>query len=201
MCGGMHKKYINAACRFVAIYFGVPIRVIGYHMPVQTLLKTAVAMTALLCLALFLPQAEAASSAFITQVKAQRPDVKWDADSQIVEDFNGDGKLDFALLGYGKDNVSKDLAVVAVWLEKPGKKTDIQYLVFGIEAGRQDAVCAMPVKLSSEKFDCTNSDSNQRLPGCRKSKHARGLNLRGGDCDAIHLYLNHISQEMSWWRN
>jgi len=152
-------------------------------------------------LAFFASAAEAATSAFITQVKAQRPDVRWDTDSQIVEDFNGDGKLDFALLGYAKDAIGKDLAVVALKIEKPDKKPDVQFLVFGIEAGRQGAVCAMPVKLSSEKFDCTNADSTQKLPGCRKSKHARGLNLSGGDCDAIHLYLNHISQEMSWWRN
>lgn len=123
-----------------------------------------------------------------------RPDVRWDRDTLVVGDFNGDGKSDFAMVGYKNEGLV--LAVRSSSAKKHTYRNDFQG--FGIGPSIQAAICEAPAKLIVEKQFCR--PVNEPLPGCRPSKVAKSLSLSGGECDSIHLFWNHKRNLMEWWR-
>ncbi len=78
----------------------------------------------------------------------------------------------------------------------------MQTLSFGVDPGRQDAVCSLPVTLDVEPLHCTpGTFGPQSLEGCKALPRAHGLALGDGKCDSIHLYWNHARQQVWWWRS
>lgn len=142
---------------------------------------------------LALPQICSASEDFLATLTRAHPEIKWEKSSLITADFNGDKLKDSAALGYK----NKDQVLIGILMGhlKNGKP---QLLPFGIGAGIQEAICALPATLSAEPLECTAEDSP--LPGCKQLAGAKGLFLSGGECDPIHLYWNHLTKQMDWWR-
>jgi hypothetical protein len=56
----------------------------------------------------------------------------------------------------------------------------------------------LPAELSASPVMCNPMDDS--LPGCKEFPGTVSLSLRGGDCDAIHMYWDHGAGQMAWWR-
>jgi hypothetical protein len=129
---------------------------------------------------------------FIAALQKDRPDIRWDRATLVEKDFDGDGALDAALIGYSKAGV-----VLAVRLD--GIKQPIQYLEFRTGQS-QDGVCATPVKLVAYPLSC-EQDGGGQLPGCVGSPHASALSIDDEACDPVNVYWNRDQHHMTWWRN
>ena len=105
-----------------------------------------------------------------------------------------DGKSNSAaLLGYGSAKI-----YVAVFRGPASRKSKPRILEFGVGAGQQAAVCAVPARLEVEKLRC--DPMGDALPGCRPSQNAQHLVVRGGECDPIVVYWDHKAGGPGWWR-
>ena len=127
-------------------------------------------------------------------IAAADPSVRWDRDTLVAGDFNADGRPDFTIVGYKGEVLV--LAIRASSAKDRAYRNDFQN--FGIDPSIQAALCEAPAKLSVGEQFCRPMD--EPLSGCRESKIARSLILSGGDCDSIHLFWNHQTHRMEWWR-
>ncbi|MCE5233527.1 MAG: hypothetical protein ABFC67_10630 [Mizugakiibacter sp.] len=120
---------------------------------------------------------------------------QWDQHAVRV-DLDADGATDFALLGRSATEV------VAAYAKGPLTKfSRATILRFPVDAGRQDAVCDAAVALRAE--DTTYEPGEEEipvLPGFRRIAGPHGLVLEDGVCDSIHLYWDHASHRLRWWR-
>jgi hypothetical protein len=129
------------------------------------------------------------------QFEKSKPGVRWDRATLVDGDFNGDGSRDYAMVGYQGER-SIVLAVRAS--SGPDRTYRNDFQAFGIGPSIQAAICGAPAVLEVEQQFCRPMDED--LPGCKPSKAANSLTLRGGDCDAIHLFWNHKNNRLEWWR-
>ena len=122
----------------------------------------------------------------------------WDDASSVVADINCDGVQDMAKIGYLDSEV-----VLSVTL---GDSNQEHSLTFGIGSSmRQDALCGTSVQLSRETPPRNNEDTFVNGLGTVPEGHIDqegcfDLKLSGGECDAIHIYWNHSTHRLSWWR-
>lgn len=116
----------------------------------------------------------------------------------VVADINCDGAHDQAKLENKGSNV-----VVSVVMGGTGVE---HALTFGIDQGtRQDSLCGTPVSLSAEAPPQDNDDIfvyglGEVPDGHSHAANCHDLRLSGGECDAIHIYWNHRTDGLSWWR-
>jgi hypothetical protein len=109
-------------------------------------------------------------------------------------DLDGDGAPESIRL-------VQENAQVSITVEGQSVTDGSQTLTFGVDPARQDAVCTLPVTLTPAASDCApEALGAQTLPGCVVKPTARGLTLSDGQCDAIHLYWNHDTRGLAWWR-
>lgn len=109
-------------------------------------------------------------------------------------DLDGDGTPESIRL-------VQEATQVRITIEGNSVAQSAQTLSFGVDPGRQDAVCALPVTLTPATSDCApEALGAQALPGCMARPAARSLTLSDGQCDAIHLYWNHDTRGLAWWR-
>lgn len=143
-----------------------------------------------------LSHADPSPGALLAADRIERADAstRWDRQTLVEGDFNGDGRPDYAMVGYKGEALV--LAIRASSATGRKYRTDMQR--FGIGPSIQAAICEAPATLSVGEQFCSPMD--EPLPGCRSSKAARSLNLSGGDCDSIHLFWNHKTNRMEWWR-
>jgi len=132
----------------------------------------------------------------LERLSEARPNVRWDAKSGLRADFDCDGRPDQAFLGRNAGRVY--VGVVRAAAQKP------EILDFAVDASIQEAICGEPAELVVESLDYDpmeavgSIDRFQRSRRCRC--RCRGLELSGGECDSIHLFWNHASNRLDWWR-
>ncbi|MDC8784798.1 hypothetical protein [Roseateles koreensis] len=122
-----------------------------------------------------------------------KPSIRWDSASAVAGDFDGRSSRGGAMLGYAGSKV-----YLAIQAGSRGKSLRYQYLEFGVGPGAQAAICSAPAKLEVYPLECSMEEGE--LPGCKATKGASGLSIVDGDCDSIHLYWDHVSNRMQWWR-
>jgi len=119
--------------------------------------------------------------------------VKWDMASMVCLDIDGDGITDRAVLGYRDGQI-----LVAVRRGPLKHRVALQTLGFGIDPNVQEAICALPAKLTEDELVCTTEAGP--LPGCKPRRGAKALTLNDNRCDPIHLYWSHKHGALAWWR-
>ena len=114
----------------------------------------------------------------------------------VLADLDGDGiseRIEMRTLG-------KELQIK---VNVGSLKKESQVLSFGIDPSRQDAVCSLPVELTTTPSDCTpdafGTDS-EPLEGCKASARSQDVMLSDDNCDPIVLYWNHDTRKVWWWR-
>jgi hypothetical protein len=135
------------------------------------------------------PTSVSASQA-LEELSKAHPSIKWDRDSMVCADFDGDKHVDQAVIG-----LNEKMIFVAIRSKALSKS---QVLEFSVGRGIQAAICELPAKLEIDTLECQMEDG--ALPGCKASKLAKSLDLIDGQCDSIHMYWNHKKNAMVWWR-
>jgi len=122
-------------------------------------------------------------------------EIKWDESSTVRADVNCDGIPDTAKLGYIENRVR--LTVIF-----GGDSMSSQSIEFGLGmSDYQDALCGTDAKLSIEDMDYDLIEIFGENPGgFEKSKTCSGLNIRAGECDSMHIFWNHNTRHINWWR-
>ena len=120
--------------------------------------------------------------------------IKWDESSIVKADIDCDGLLDEAKLGYIENRVR--LAVTF------GAKRAAQTIEFGLgESGYQSSLCGTIAVLKVEDMDYDLKEIFSENPeGFKQSKTRKGLNVSAGDCDSMHIFWNHKTNHINWWR-
>lgn len=131
--------------------------------------------------------------ALLDRLRHEHHGVRWDPDSGVAADLDGDGRADAAVLGVAGERV-----IVAVGTTPIGVEMRVQYLEFPVSGSAALGVCRLPVRLVREPQACALDDAP--LPGCRMLPGAAGLALEDGECDAVHLYWDHDAQRVAVWR-
>ena len=116
------------------------------------------------------------------------PNVKWQPKTVVIADFTCRGKKEQAILGSNSTDI-----VVAVFVKGTSQRPEIlQY-----SAKVRNAASA---ELTIEDQDYNPRDEiGVDLPGFRRSKTCKGLNLTDGRSDSAHIYWNHEAQRFDDW--
>jgi hypothetical protein len=116
------------------------------------------------------------------------PDVAWRPKSVLAGDFSCHGRTEHAILG-----VTAKEIVIAIFLNGLAKKPEV--LRYSAEA--RDPSRA---KLTIEDLDYDPKEPlGQDLPGFRRSRTCKGLNLSDGLIDSAHIFWNHDTKQFDDW--
>lgn len=127
------------------------------------------------------PSVQAAAAKYV-------PGISWRAKSVVSGDFSCRGRTESAILG-----ASESWIVVAVFLNGLNHKP--QVLEYSTRA--RNAASAI-LEIESLDFD-REKELGYALPGFRRSKTCKGLNLSDGRSDSAHIYWNHEARRFDDW--
>ncbi|MES2676260.1 MAG: hypothetical protein V4660_18625 [Pseudomonadota bacterium] len=119
-------------------------------------------------------------------------------DTAISADINCDGKTDVAKLEY----INKEVKITLT----EGDSGKSSYLIFGLEHKEgQESFCGKNIELS--KFETIPNNSPEFIQGLgavpeghESKKGCFEISLSDGMCDSIHVYWNHKTNKLSYWR-
>jgi hypothetical protein len=161
----------------------------------MTLLKAAVAalfMTAILSPPCYADQ----KSDAVKALQKAYPKLKWQADSAVIVDINADGIKDVAVLGYAGKT-----AAVGICLGSKTKLDQAKILEFSRGGQEQRGMCGKTAKLLVEKQSEAPKEAVEEFPeGYRICRKCFEIAVDDGLCDPIHIYWNHKTKELDWWR-
>ncbi len=142
---------------------------------------------------LFLTLALAASNVTAKPLKPLTQGGSWDVSGARMADVTCDGRPDIIMTGHA----GKTLLVSVV---PGGRKNRAFDFSFGIDSGRQDAVCALPVHIVTEKLTCED-DEYGHLEGCRPMRRCMMFAVADGLCDSLWFYWNAKARRIDWYRH
>jgi hypothetical protein len=113
---------------------------------------------------------------------------------KVEADINCDGNLDSASIVQTENRVT-----LSVTLSDGSKSNELS---FGLgKSGYQDALCGNVASLELEELPENISEELGENPiGYKALKNCSGLNLNAGECDSIHVFWNHETKMINWWR-
>jgi hypothetical protein len=115
------------------------------------------------------------------------PDVTWRPKSVLTADFSCRGRREQAILGV----TSKEI-VVAVFLNGTNAKPEVlRYSAAVRDAGQ--------AKLTFESLNFDPDQDTGPLPGFKRSRTCKGLNLSDDQTDSAHIYRNHDAKRFDDW--
>jgi hypothetical protein len=115
------------------------------------------------------------------------PEVSWRAASIVSADFTCRGRQEQAILG----TTSKEI-LIAVFINGVGQTPE----VLRYSSAVRDARTA---KLTIESLDYDPTEDIGELPGFRRSRTCKGLNLTDERIDSAHIYWNHVAKRFGDW--
>ena len=121
-------------------------------------------------------------------------EVKWDPATIVRADVDCDGVEDKGQLGY----IGKSVRLTVTL----GATQATQFLEFGLgDSMAQDSLCGTDAKLEIEDMDYDLIEAFGENPeGFQQSKTCKGLRVMGGECDSMHIFWNHATKNINWWR-
>ena len=151
------------------------------------LLVLSVALAA--CVACATGQGRGTPRTALDVLQRRDPTVKWNANSLIQADLDGDGVPDYALSGLGKERVVVGLVHGPLAAGSPAWT-----LEFPWNGGGEDALCSRDARIAPEPLDDTASARTGR------PVKGTGINLHDDKCDAFHIFWNPEKKKFEWWR-
>lgn len=134
-------------------------------------------------------------SSVIFSVFSFAEEITWVENSQLMVDVNCDGNKDHTMIGYHGSNVIVKTKISGSNIEST--------LTFGIgEPNRQDALCGTEVTLSSYESSTEGLIEifGEAFPEYKEGPGCYDLYIQAGECDSIHMYWNHTTNQLNWWR-
>jgi hypothetical protein len=112
----------------------------------------------------------------------------------VAADIDCDGVEDTARMEYVEDRVRVTVTLAAT-------KTS-QSLDFGLgDSMAQESLCGTVATLEIEDMDYDLVEALGENPeGFRQSKTCKGLRLADENCDSMHMFWNHETKHIDWWR-
>ena len=112
----------------------------------------------------------------------------------IKADIDCDGVEDTAQMDYVEDRVRVTVTFAATKAS--------QSLEFGLgNSGAQESLCGTAATLEIEDMDYDLIEAFGENPeGFRQSKTCKGLSLTDDECDSMHIFWNHETKHIDWWR-
>jgi len=135
-----------------------------------------------------LPQVVTGQEALIRAATRYFPGVNWRPGSVVLADFTCVGHKQQAILGINSTEI-----VIAIFINGPGSQPKVL---------RYSAKSRNPAHatLTAEGLDYDpTEDPGYELPGFRRSKSCKGLNLSDGETDSAHIYWNYASRQFNDW--
>ena len=124
------------------------------------------------------------------------PKYKWQSNSIVYLDINADGFKDVAVLGYADKS-----AAVGVFFGSSAKSNQTKILEFARGGQEQRGMCSKTAKLLVEKQSNHPKEATEEFPeGYRICKRCFEIAVDDGLCDPIHIYWNHKTKALDWWR-
>ena len=125
-------------------------------------------------------------TAVASAAKKFLPGVTWQAQSVIAADFTCDGRVDQAILGLDPKDI-----VIAIFIQGLGTAPEVS------RSGerRRELVKIRVESLDYDPKEVVEDD----LPGFRRSKSCKGINLYDDLVDSLHLYWNHTAKRFDGW--
>ena len=123
-----------------------------------------------------------------------RPSVRW---HQVLRaDINCEGSSDNIFTGRDDDHF-----YVAAVLAGLTSRPKISLATCQLCGGAEDSLCGEPSLLEKESMNYDPTEALGEIPnGFRRSSKCHGLRLVAGECDSFHLFWNHVTNELDWWR-
>ncbi len=119
--------------------------------------------------------------------------VTWEPASLLIADIDCDGKPDSIFVGRSPVRVAVGLIRAA------DLAPDV--ISFGVHGGiHEDEVGSNDAQLALESLDYDPRDMIGEIDGFQRSNVCKGLNLGDGESDSMHLFWNHKSHQLDWWR-
>jgi hypothetical protein len=116
------------------------------------------------------------------------PGVNWRQSSVVLADFTCVGHKEQAILGTNSTDI-----VIAIFINGMGVRPEVLRYSSKIR-NPADAT------LKAEGLDYDPEvDPGYELPGFKRSKSCKGLNLSDGRIDSAHIYWNHASRQFDDW--
>lgn len=116
------------------------------------------------------------------------PAVKWRPNSVLTADFSCRGRKEQAILGTSSAEI-----VIAVFLNGTSQRPEVLHY----SAKVRDAANA-ELKIEEQDFD-PKDEVGVDLPGFKRSRTCKGLNLSDGRTDSAHIYWNHEARRFNDW--
>ena len=116
------------------------------------------------------------------------PGVEWRPRSVLTADFSCRGHREQAILGISATDI-----VVAVFLNGTSERPE----VLRYSSRVRDAASAQ-LTIEDQDYD-PNMEIGADLPGFRRSRTCKGLNLGDGMIDSAHIYWNHQTLRFNDW--
>ncbi len=120
-----------------------------------------------------------------------------DTEYVVSADINCDSKNDYAMIGIEGEKL--ELTLILGEIEKIPRTVTME---FGLgNSMSQSAMCGDNPKLKLESQAHDLIDVLAANPdGYKKSDVCKGLNIYDGMCDSFHLFWNHKTNTLNWWR-
>lgn len=133
------------------------------------------------------PQATTQTAAGIADDARPRP-------LTVKADVDCDGVDDAAQMTYVDGRVHVTVTLAATQAR--------QSLEFGLgDSMAQDSLCGTEVTLVIEGMDYDLVEAFGENPeGFRQSRTCKGLRVEDNECDSMHIFWNHETRHIDWWR-
>jgi hypothetical protein len=137
---------------------------------------------------LIIIQATVSQSGIATAAAKYLPSVQWRQKSVISADFSCQGRQQQAILGTTSSEI-----VIAVFLNGTSQRPEV--LRYSAKV-RQASTAEL--KIEDQDYD-PKEDPGYDLPGFKRSRTCKGLNLSDGEIDSAHIYWNHNDRRFGDW--
>ncbi len=146
---------------------------------------------ALLCLAALKPALAMETTEFARAIKSSHPHVQWQQNSVLKADLTCRAQQDVAMLG-----VNGSRLMVAILAKAVTKKP----IVLEIDADLLAEQTTMSIE--SQDFEMGTGEPGDvgPLPGFKRSKICKGLQLDDDRIDSVHIYWNRIDGKFQTWQ-
>ncbi|WP_163339336.1 hypothetical protein [Desulfopila sp. IMCC35008] len=125
------------------------------------------------------------------------PQVSWQSELIVLADINCDSIEDAAIIGIEKDDV-----LLFLWVGPQQNSSSTETLRFGLgDPTSQVALCSNTPRLMMEdqKYDLFE-ELGENPVGYKTSERCKGLKLYDDLCDSFHIYWNHKTNSLSFFR-